>query len=149
MALLLCLSNVTTFEWSGTLYLTAFDFNIELTSLAIYFYCLAFVFLSITAEGVYYVSSLYFMVKERRRVALPPPQTSPARGPVPLTPSCETFYHAFLRGYDGSVLADAAGVTSQAEHDDFRANLRYTRIKRVDSSPIYSRTRLHKSELLS
>ncbi|KJU84400.1 hypothetical protein MBAV_003405 [Candidatus Magnetobacterium bavaricum] len=41
------------------------------------------------------VSSLYFTVKERRRAAPPPPQTSPARGPVPLTP----FYHAFLRGY--------------------------------------------------
>ncbi len=41
------------------------------------------------------VSSLYCMVKERRRAAPPPPQTSPARGPAPLTPS----YHAFLRGY--------------------------------------------------
>ncbi|MBF0608710.1 MAG: hypothetical protein HQL61_14315 [Magnetococcales bacterium] len=42
------------------------------------------------------VSSLFFMVKERRRAAPPPPQTSPARGPAPLTP----FYHAFFRGYE-------------------------------------------------
>ncbi len=47
-----------------------------------------------------FVSSLYFMVAKERKGRLRPPSEPPARGPVPLTPSCETFYHAFLRGYE-------------------------------------------------